>query len=432
MAEHDDGRRLSFPPWAGRNFRLLVGASFITSTGNSGATIAAAFAVIESGGSATDVGLVAAARTLAMVLLLLVGGAVADRLPRQRVMAVANLVNACSQALFAALVLTGHATLWQMAALTAVGGGAVAFFSPASEGLVLSTVDTANAGQAFSVYRLATNAAGIGGAALGGALVAAFGAGWVLVVDAAGFTAAAAMRARIDVSRADRAPRSGGIARELREGWHMVASRSWLWTTVLQFSVVNGMVNAVEAVYGPLVSRERLGGAGPWGLALAAGGVGTACGAVLMMRWRPRRMLVAGALGVLPLALPAAALALALPAWALAAVMFVGGLAIEVFAVNWMLALHQEIPEDLMSRVSAFDWLGSVALTPLAVALAGPAAALFGRTRALWGSSGLIVLLTAAVLLVPDIRRVERVPRPPDAAPVRAPAADGPVGGPAL
>jgi MFS family permease len=426
VKQHGDVHRLRLPAWAGRNFRLLVGASFVTGIGNSGATIAAAFAVIESGGSATDVGLVAAARTLAMVVLLLVGGAVADRLPRQRVMAVANLANAGSQALFAVLVLTRHATLWEMAALTAVGGGALAFFSPAAQGLVLSTVDSSNAGPAFSLYRLATNAATVGGAALGGALVAAFGAGWVLAIDAAGFAVAAAMRAAIDVPHSARGSASGGMLDELRAGWRVVAATSWLWGIVLQFSVVNGMFGAVEAVYGPLVSRERLGGAGPWGLALAAAGVGTACGAALMMRWRPRRMLLVGTLGVLPMALPAVALALVVPAWALAAVMFVGGVAIEVFAVNWMLALHQEIPEDLMSRVAGFDWLGSVALSPLALALAGPAASAFGRPGALWGSAGLIVLLTLAVLLLPDVRRMERRPRPADTPPVPADAVAGP------
>ncbi|WUH95316.1 MFS transporter [Streptomyces sp. NBC_00433] len=426
MAEHDHARPLRLPPWAGRNFRLLVGASFVTGIGNSGATIAAAFAVIESGGSATDVGLVAAARTLAMVVLLLVGGAVADRLPRQRVMAVSNAVNAGSQALFAVLVLTGHATLWQMAALTAVGGGAVAFFTPAAQGLVLSTVEPASAGPAISVYRLATNAAGIGGAALGGALVAAFGAGWVLAVDAAGFAVAAAMRSRIDVAHTPREPKAGGMLRELREGWQVVASTSWLWSIVVQFAVVNGMFTAVEAVYGPLVSRDRLGGAGPWGLALAAAGAGTAVGAVLMMRWRPRRILLVGTLCVFPAALPAVALALVLPAWALAAVMFACGVAIEVFAVNWMLAMHQEIPEDLMSRVAGFDWMGSVGLTPVALALAGPAASLFGRTRALWGSAGLIVLLTAAVLLLPDVRRMERRPHRAAAPEVRTPVAADP------
>jgi len=151
------------PSWANRNFQLLVSASFISGLGNSGATIAAAYAVIDTGGSATDVGVVAAARTLAMVVFLLIGGAVADRIPRQRVMVSANAVNALSQGLFALLVLAGHPPLWQMAALTAVGGTAQAFFSPASQGLVMSTVEPAHAGKAFSVFRLATNGANIGG-----------------------------------------------------------------------------------------------------------------------------------------------------------------------------------------------------------------------------------------------------------------------------
>ncbi|MEW1859889.1 MFS transporter [Streptomyces sp. NPDC088194] len=416
------------PSWAGRDFRLLVGASFIANLGNSGATIAAAYAVIVQGGSATDVGLVIAARTLALVVFLLVGGAIADRLPRHRVMVSANLVNATSQAAFAVLVLTGSPSLWVMAALAAVGGTGQAFFSPASEGMLLSTVDPAHAGKAFSVFRLSMNGASIGGAALGGALVAAVGPGWVLAVDATGFAIAAAMRAKLRTPVVERPAASGGIVRELREGWHEFASRPWLWGIVIQFGVVNGLETAAESVYGPLVAREHLGGAGPWGLAIAAGGVGTVCGGVLMIRWRPRRMLLAGTLGVFPLALPAAALAIAAPLPLLSAATFTAGLAVEVFAVGWMLALHQEIPEDKMSRVSAYDWLGSVSLTPVATALAGPAAITFGRTQSLWGSSALIVLLTGAVLLLPDVRRLERrtkvAPAPADHSVDDLPAAE--------
>jgi hypothetical protein len=149
------------------------------------------------------------------------------------------------------------------------------------------------------------NGATIGGAALGGALVAAAGPGWVLAVDAAGFAVAAALRSRLDVATAERAEASGGILRDLREGWREFVSRSWLWGIVLQFGIVNGMVGACQAVYGPLVAREHLGGAGPWGLALAAQGVGTVGGGLLMMRWRPRKMLLVGTIGVFPLALPA-------------------------------------------------------------------------------------------------------------------------------
>ena len=420
------------PPWAGRDFRLLMGASCISSLGNSGALIGAAYAVIDNGGDATDVGLVVAARTLALVVFLLLGGAVADRLPRQRVMVGANLLNASSQAAFGLLVIAGSPALWQMAALAAVGGTGQAFFSPASEGLLLSTVDPAHAGKAFSVYRLSVNGASIGGAALGGALVAAIGPGWVLAVDAAGFALAAGLRSRLRVVTPERTGASGGIVRDLHEGWREFVSRPWLWGIVCQFGVVNGVVTASESVYGPLVSREHLGGAGPWGLAVAAGGVGTVCGGLLMIRWKPHRMLLAGTLCVFPMALPAAALAAAAPVGLLSGAMFAAGVGVEIFAVGWMLALHQEIPEDRMSRVSAYDWFGSVSLMPIATALAGPAAEAFGRTRALWGSSVLVVLLTATVLVVPDVRRLERhtrVDRKQEARqPADAPALSAPDG----
>lgn len=403
-------RPIRRPQWAGRNYSLLTAAAFVTNLGAQGALIAAAFAVLESGGDAGDVGLVAAARTLPLVLFLLIGGAVADRLPRHHVMVAANVLNCVSQAVFAWLVLSGNAQLWQMMLLTALCGTGQAFFSPASEGMLLSSVSGEHAGRAFALYRMAMHGAGIGGAALGGALIAAIGPGWVLAVDAAAFAVAGALRAFLDVGHiAPRAP-SGGMLADLREGWQEVVGRPWLWSIVLQFAVVNAVVGAAEAVYGPLVARDELGGPGPWGLALGAFGVGTVCGAVVMMRWRPRRMLLAGTLCVLPLALPSAALAVPVPVAVLVAVMFVTGVSVEVFGVSWMTALHQEIPEEKFSRVSAYDWLGSVAMLPLATALAGPTENAFGRDTALWGCAALVLLLTIAVLFVPDVRNLTRRP----------------------
>ncbi|WSW56994.1 MFS transporter [Streptomyces platensis] len=398
----------SLPPWAGRNYLLLTGATVIASLGSSGALIASAFAVLAAGGSATDVGLVAAARTIPLVFFLLIGGAVADRLPRHRVMVAANTLSCVSQGLFALLVLAGDPQLWQMALLAALGGTGQAFFAPASEGMVLASVSGDQAGRAFAVYRMGMNGANIGGAALGGALVAAVGPGWVLAVDSAAFALAGALRAFLDVSGVpERAP-GGGMLHDLRDGWREVVSRPWLWAVVVQFSLVNAVVSAAEAVYGPLVAEQHLGGPGPWGLALAAFGAGTVGGALLMARVRPRRLLLTGALCVFPLALPSAALAVPLPVAGLTAVMFGTGIAIEVFAVTWMTALHQEIPEEKFSRVSSYDWLGSLAMVPLATALAGPVQDLIGRTAALWGCTAVIVLLTAAVLCVPEVRRLTR------------------------
>ncbi|OON77357.1 MFS transporter [Streptomyces tsukubensis] len=396
------------PAWAGRNYTLLTAAAIVTNLGSQGALIAAAFAVLESGGDGGDVGLVAAARTLPLVLFLLIGGAVADRLPRHRVMVAANALNCVSQAVFAALVLAGEARLWQMMLLAALGGTGQAFFSPASEGMLLSTVDGEQAGQAFALYRMAMNGAGIGGAALGGALIAIVGPGWVLAVDAAAFALAGGLRAFLDVRHIRPREPGGGMLADLREGWREVTGRSWLWAVILQFAVVNAVVGAAEAVFGPLVARESLGGPGPWGFALAAFGAGTVGGAVVMMRWKPRRLLLAGTLCVFPLALPSAALALPLHVAPLTVVMFFCGVSVEVFGVSWMTALHQEIPEEKFSRVSAYDWLGSLAMLPLATALAGPVESSFGISPALWGCSALVVLLTAAVLLVPDVRNLRR------------------------
>ncbi|MFJ4320085.1 MFS transporter [Streptomyces lavendulae] len=409
------------PAWAGRNYSLLTGAAVITNLGSHGALIAAAFAVLEAGGSGGDVGLVAAARTLPLVLFLLVGGALADRLPRHRVMVAANALNCLSQAAFAVLVLTGDPQLWQMMLLTALCGTGTAFFNPAAEGMLLSSVSGEHSNRAFALFRMAMNGAGIGGAALGGALIAAIGPGWVLAVDAAAFALAGILRAFLDVGHvAERAP-GGGLLADLREGWVEVRTRPWLWSIVLQFSVVVAVVGAAEAVYGPLVARDRLGGPAPWGMALACFGAGTIAGALLMMMWKPRRLLLVGTLCVFPLALPSAGLAVPLPVWGLCAVMFVSGAAIEVFGVNWMTTMHQEIPEEKFSRVSAYDWFGSVSMLPLATALAGPAETALGRTTALWGCAALVVLGTAAVLFVPDVRRLTRKPPP-----VRSPAPAAP------
>ncbi|BBC38181.1 Transporter, major facilitator family protein [Streptomyces graminofaciens] len=422
------------PAWAGRNYTLLTAAAVVTGMGSHGALIASAFAVLEAGGDGGDVGLVAAARTLPLVLFLLIGGALADRLPRHRVMVAANTLNRASQAVFAVLVLAGEAQLWQMMLLSALGGTGQAFFNPAAEGMLLSSVTAEQAGRAFALFRFASQGATLSGAALGGVLVAAVGPGWVLAVDAAAFAVAGSLRAFLDVSHVPEREPGGGILADLRDGWREFTGRTWLWAIVVQFSLVNGVIVAADAVYGPQVARDSLGGAGPWGLALGLYGAGNAVGALLMTRWKPRRLLLAGSLCIFPLALPSAALAVPVPVAVLCAAMFVCGVSVEVFGVSWMTALHQEIPEEKLSRVSAYDWFGSVSLVPLCTALAGPAESAFGRTEALWGCAALVALATAAVLCVRDVRTLRRRTAPvakgtPDTSAGRDSAdTEGPVG----
>ncbi|MFD5464344.1 MFS transporter [Kitasatospora sp. NPDC127059] len=397
-------RRLS---WASRNFRIQTAATVISGLGNAGAPIATAFAVLGNGGGAAEIGYVTAARLIPTVLLVVVGGTLADRLPRHHVMVAANLFSGASQAVLAALVLAGNVQLWQLLVLSAAGGAGYALYSPAAGGMIMQAVPREHAARAFSVFRMGQNAAQIGGAALGGALTAAVGPGWVLGLDALCFLAAAGLRFLLEAESAP-APTGGGMLRDLREGWQEFASRRWLWVIVLQFAVVVACINTVESVYGPTVAEQRLGGAGAWGLAMSAYGVGLVVTGLLMARWRPRRILLVGNWGVFLFGAPALALAAGAPLPALVAAMFLSGVGVTVFGVNWMVVLQQEIPEEMFSRVSAYDELGSYSLAPVGTALAGPVAAALGLSGALWACAALCLLLSAAVLIDPQVRRLSR------------------------
>ncbi|MFK0193198.1 MFS transporter [Kitasatospora sp. NPDC090308] len=413
------------PAWAGRNYRVQSAAAVVSGLGNAAAPIATAFAVLHSGagwGSA-EVGYVTAARTVPLVVLLLVGGAVADRLPRHLVMVGANVFNAGSQAVLAALVLFGQPNLWALMALSAAGGAGQAFYAPAAEGVILRAVPAEHAAKAFSVFKMAVNGASIAGAALGGVLVAAVGPGWVLAGDAACFAVAAALRAGLEQVAADRGPGGPGLVHELRVGWREFRARRWLWAVVVQFGVTNACVLAVEAVYGPVVAEDRMGGAGAWGAAMAALSVGMLAAGPLMTRWQPRRLLLVGNGGVFLFGLPPLALALGWPLVPVAVAMFLAGAGTTVFIVGWMVTLQQEVPEELLSRMSAYDAFGSFALLPLGSALAGPAAAAFGLSGALWGCA---LVCAALAGLVPEVRRLERaVAGPASRAPEPEPVTSG-------
>ncbi|MFI1380924.1 MFS transporter [Embleya sp. NPDC020886] len=401
--------RLGLPVWAGRNYVLQTGATFITGLGNSGALIAAAFAVLAAGGSGTGVGFVAAARTLPLVGFLLLGGVIADRFPRHHVMVVANVANALSQGAFGIYVLTGGTELWVMMLLSGIGGSAHAMYLPAAQGLLFASMEAEHAGPALAAYRVAVSSSQIGGAALGGVLITALAPGAVLVLDAAGFVVAALLRTLMRLPAAEPAG-DDPMWRQLVDGWRVFVARRWLWGIVVQFALLNGVVTAVETVYGPLVAEEHWGAAWPWGVALSALGLGTLFGGLILVRYRPRRLLRAGNWGLLPLAPGFAALAVPVP-WPLFALsMFVCGVGLEVFGVCWMLALRQEIAPEYVARVSAYDWIGSMALAPACTALAGPAGNAFGTGNMLWACAAASVVLVLGVFVIPEVGTLSRTP----------------------
>ncbi|QHC27249.1 MFS transporter [Streptomyces sp. GS7] len=387
-----------------RRFALLAAARTVSVLGNGFARVALAFAVLALPGAGPGrLSLVLACQAVPQLAFVLVGGVIADRFSRSRLMVVSDAVGAAAYAGLAAMVLTGHAPLVGVCALAVLAGTATALFAPAMDGVLPLLVPAAGLQRANGLLRVATNSSMLLGLALSGVTVALVGAGWALALNAASFLASALLIRGLRLTAVPRSAASSGWA-DLRDGWREFAGRQWLWVVVAQYSVVVAALNANAGVLGPLVAERDLGGARAWSVIVAAQALGTIAGAGLTARLRVRRPVLVAVLATFPLALPLALLAVRAPVAAVAPAMFCAGVAADVFGVLWATTIQQEVPKEALSRVSSYDWFGSLAFAPLGLLVAGPLAARIGAGHALAGCAALVVLATAAALLAPQVR----------------------------
>jgi MFS family permease len=400
-----------------RQFRLLFTGQVVSLLGDSITAVALAFAVLDLTGSPTDLGYVLAGKTIPLVGFLLVGGVFADRLPRRAVMLTADAVRCVSQATVALLILTHNAQVWELVVLQAVAGTATAFFNPASTGLTPMTVSPEHLQQANALRGLALASTGIAGAVLSGALVAAFGPGWALAIDAATFAVSAAFLARLRLpAQATLPPQS--FLRDLHDGWHEFSSRTWVWVIVIGASIGNAC-SSIFVVLGATISRESLGGPTAWAAILACLGLGSVAGGVVALRVHAVHPLRLGCTLVCLLALPFALLAAGAPVAVIAAGALLAGVGNMVFNTLWETTLQQHVPAEALSRVSAYDWFGSLAFQPLGLVVAGPAAAAIGASETLWIAATAVLTTGVAALSVPSVRNLRAAS--PEAAAVADP-----------
>ena len=398
-----------------RDFRLLFTATTITTAGDRLAGIALAFAVLDIA-SATALGIVFAVRQGVQALVVVGGGVLSDRLPRNLVLVGASLVQGTAQAATAACVLAGVGGIEAIVVLQAVYGLGLGLVIPAEVGLVPLTVSESRLQQANALQGMTRNLVGVLGPAVGGVVVVAGSPGIALAIDAASFFVCAEILRRIRV-----APRVAdeelGFFAELREGWQEFTSRTWLWASVVFFGIGN-LTFAGWIVLGPAVADERLGGAGPWAVILTTGGVGAVIGGVLAIRVRPRRPLVACVLAAALISLQTLALAVEASTWVVALGAFLGGLGIAVHLTLWFTVFQQQVPERAQSRVASYDTLGSFVLMPIGMALVGPVADAIGLTETLWICLLVMWASWTAILALPSVWAIRR--RPPSPAPTAA------------
>ncbi|HEY4703753.1 MAG TPA: MFS transporter, partial [Streptosporangiaceae bacterium] len=259
---------------AERDFRLFFTGYATSLVGAAMVPVALTFAVLQQGRSAEDVGYVLAAETVPLVILLLAGGVIADRLSRRAVMIGSDVARCASELLLAALLLTGSPPLWVFMVLAGVIGAGQAFFNPALTGLLPSVVSPARLQQANALRGVASSTAQIVGPAAAGLIVAAGGAGWAIAIDGATYAVSAVCLARLHLPAQAPPPRES-FAAQLRTGWTEFRSRTWLWVIVVQFGLFGLLAYAPFMVLGAVIADRTLGGATAWGLILAAQGGGS-------------------------------------------------------------------------------------------------------------------------------------------------------------
>jgi predicted MFS family arabinose efflux permease len=396
VLRHEDFRRL----FLGRSASVIGDAIVL---------VALALYVTDIG-SPTDVGLVLAARTVPLIALLAIGGVWADRLPRQKVIIATDLVSFALHATLAALIFTGVVEIWQIVVIEALFGAAEAFFRPAVTGLVPQTVPEDEIQQAGAAIGTMDTIAQFVGPALATVLVLGLGAGTAFAIDALTFLVSAWFLLRVRARRRGDDVARQTLAHELREGWSTVRSHAWVWSIIAAFSLTLLLAYAPWMTLGPTIAQDIYGGKAAFGVLSAAIGAGTIAGSLIAFRWRPLHPMRTGMLLCLLWPVAMIAFAVGLPI-ALVAVLFVtAGIAFALFGIWWDTALAQRMPPHLLSRVSAYDWMGSLALVPLGYLLAGPLGEALGESAVLLaGAIGALATLSAALLVRATwtMRRIE-------------------------
>ena len=399
-----------------RDFHLLWLGQATSGVGDEIVVVALALFIIDLTGSATDLGFVLAAYRLPLIAFLLVGGVLADRLPRNRVVVATDLVRFTLHALLAALIVTGAVRIWHIAVIGMLFGSAEAFFRPAATGLLPQTVPEAEIQEANAVMATTNNLAEFAGPALATAIVLGASPAAAFGLDALTFLVSAALlvrvhpRERAEASAGEPPP---GLLRDVRAGFHEVRSRAWIWATLVAFCVALFFVLAPWFVLGPIVAREQYDNLAVYGILSAAFGAGMVAGALAGIRWRPRypmrqamRLIL---LFPLSIGLYATGLSLVVVGPAIA----IAGAGVALFDVWWLTALAERVPPDKLSRVTSYDWMVSLALLPLGFVLAGPAADALGAANVMLGGAAIACVAFALGQLPRETRMLERLRREP-------------------
>ena len=366
-------------PWsvlASAPFRKLWVATTLSLFGDFFSYIAMAWLVLQLTGSSLALGTVLVVQALPRAVLMVVGGALADRLSARLTMLGSMGLRAVFVAPLALLVLTGRVQMWEVYAIAVVFGIVDAFFMPARSSILPQVVGDRELEPGNAVLNVTAQASVILGPILGGVIVAVLGIGWAFGADAlcfvTGFLFILWLPSATSTSTARRRS-NGGIGGQIVAGFRYAWSDVGIRALLVVIAVVDFAANGALGVGIPTLAHGRFGaGAAGLGVLFGAWGVGATAGALgAGLLPPPRRMgwlivflcawLGTGmfAVGLLPSLAPAAV------------VMGLSGIGtgiVNTYGVSW---LQRRTDPAMQGRVMSLVMLASMGLTPIAYAASG-------------------------------------------------------------
>ena len=394
-------------PLRHRDFRLLWTGQTVSSFGDNVQNVAMPFQLLALGATPLQLGIAVAIDTTASVAFLLVGGAIADRVPRRTLIIASDVLGGCVVGIVALLSATGQLRIEHVYVAAVALGAADAFLRPAYTAIIADLVpgDVLRAGNAARL--LGRSLARIAGPTVGGLAVAFGGPALAFGINALTFVFSfATLMLATPVRRILASTTS--LIRDIREGFGYVFSVRWIWTTITYFMLVNVAYVGQSGVMTPLLVRDVLSGnAETFGVLISAYGVGTIVASVVVAQLtirRPGRLLFAFellaaicvlAIGLVPI-LPAVVVFMALT-----------GVGLASSTVIWEAMLQRHVPENLLGRVASIDLLGNSLINPIGPLAAAALVGSIGAAGAFAVAGAYAVAFASIGLVVSPVRRME-------------------------
>jgi MFS family permease len=369
--------------------------------------IALAFGILGlPNGSANLLGLVLGTTTVLFLIMAPFGGVIADKYGRARMVGLTDMAGGLILFVQVAYFTTGNVPIAVLLIVNGCFGILWGIFWPAFSGVIPAVLPEAGLQKGNALNSLVTNSGMILGAASAGFLIDAFGVSVTLGIDAASFFISGILvfTFRHLTPRAQHTENT--MIDDLRHGWQVFLSFRWIVIIVAAFSFIVMCWAAAENVLGPLIALEHFDGAKSWSYVITAESIGLVVGSLIAIKVKPKYPMRFLMLSSFPITFYIAALAKPQSLAVIAVGAFLFGITLDLWGTLWSTALQRKVPRDSLSRVSAFDAMGSLMFRPIGLAIAAPLSTLLGIENFIYILAAITVVAIVLPLCNSEVRNM--------------------------